>query len=183
MIVGKWFVGAGAGLAVGLNFKEANAIGVLMNCRGLMILVVALVGKQAGVITDPMQGAFVIGAIVTTLMTGPLVDVFLSKETVEAERKETMADSVAGMPAMTGGPRVLVVPGGVARLAAVADARPRARAGERAGRAVPRRRPRRARRATATTSDRSWTPSSPAPCAGRRAGPTCWPPRARTPRP
>ena len=111
MIAGKWFVGAGAGMAVGLSFKEANAIGVLMNCRGLMILVVALVGKQAGVITDPMQGAFVIGAIVTTLMTGPLVDVFLPKSAVEEKRKETMAGSIAGMPAMSGGPRILVVPG------------------------------------------------------------------------
>lgn len=112
MVAGKWFVGAAAGKAVGLNWKEANTIGVLMNCRGLMILVVALVGKQAGVITDPMQGAFVIGAIVTTLMTGPLVDVFLPKEDVEQERKNTMSGSLGDIPAMTGGPRVLIAPGG-----------------------------------------------------------------------
>ena len=111
MIVGKWFVGAVAGKAVGLSWTEANAIGVLMNCRGLMILVVALVGKQAGVITDPMQGVFVIGAIVTTLMTGPLVDVFLPKEEVDEERKKTMSGSLGDIPAMTGGPRVLVAPG------------------------------------------------------------------------
>ena len=111
MIAGKWGVGALAGKAVGLNWTEANAIGVLMNCRGLMILVVALVGKQVGVITDPMQGVFVIGAIVTTLMTGPLVDVFLPKEEVEEERKKTMAGSLGDIPAMTGGPRVLVAPG------------------------------------------------------------------------
>lgn len=112
MVAGKWLVGAGAGRAVGLTWREANAIGVLMNCRGLMILVVALVGKQAGVITDPMQAAFVIGAIVTTLMTGPLVDVFLPAAQVDEERKKTMSGSIAGMPAMTGGPRVLVAPGG-----------------------------------------------------------------------
>ena len=112
MVAGKWFVGAAAGKAVGLNWSEANTIGVLMNCRGLMILVVALVGKQAGVITEPMQGAFVIGAIVTTLMTGPLVDVFLPKEDVEEERKKTMSGSLGDIPAMTGGPRVLIAPGG-----------------------------------------------------------------------
>jgi Kef-type K+ transport system membrane component KefB len=117
MVVGKWVVGAAAGLAVGLNFKEANAIGVLMNCRGLMILVVALVGKQAGVITDPMQGVFVIGAIVTTLMTGPLADIFMPKADVEEKRKETMAGSIAGLAAMTGGPRILVAPGSAAALA------------------------------------------------------------------
>lgn len=119
MIVGKWVAGALAGAAVGLNFKEANTIGVLMNCRGLMILVVALIGKQAGVITDPMQIAFVLGAIVTTLMTGPLVNVFLPKEDVEAEREKSVSRSLADAPAMTGGPRVVVAPGEPA-LAAVA---------------------------------------------------------------
>lgn len=110
MIAGKWFVGAGAGLAVGMKRNEANAIGVLMNCRGLMILVVALIGKQAGVITDPMQIAFVLGAIVTTMMTGPLVDVFLPAKAVEEERSRSITQSLAAMPAMTGGPRVLVAP-------------------------------------------------------------------------
>jgi hypothetical protein len=119
MIVGKWGVGALAGRAVGLKWNEANAIGVLMNCRGLMILVVALIGKQAGVITDPMQIAFVLGAIVTTLMTGPLVDVFLPREEVEAERDKSIAGSLAELPAMTGGPRVLVVPGDPALVAPV----------------------------------------------------------------
>jgi Kef-type K+ transport system membrane component KefB len=111
MIVGKWVVGALAGRAVGLDFKEANTIGVLMNCRGLMILVVAVIGKQAGVITDPMQVTFVIGAIVTTMMTGPLVDFFLPEEDVENEREKSVSGSLAGIPAMTGGPRILIAPG------------------------------------------------------------------------
>jgi Kef-type K+ transport system membrane component KefB len=110
MIVGKWGVGALSGRAVGLNWNQANTIGVLMNCRGLMILVVGLVGLSAGVITPAMQGVFVIGAIVTTLMTGPLVDAFLPDEEVESERQKTVAGSLTGIPAMTGGPRVLVVP-------------------------------------------------------------------------
>lgn len=80
MVVGKWGVGAVVGRAVGLSWSEASTIGVLMNCRGLMILVVALIGLQLGVITPAMQIAFVLGAIITTLMTGPLVDVFLPSE-------------------------------------------------------------------------------------------------------
>ena len=111
MILSKWVVGALAARAVGLNWREANTIGVLMNCRGLMILVVALIGKQAGVITDPMQAVFVIGAIVTTLMTGPLVDVFVPESDVESQREKTVRDSTQVLPAMTGGPRVLVAPG------------------------------------------------------------------------
>ncbi len=121
MIVGKWFAGALAGRAVGLSFRESNTIGVLMNCRGLMILVVALIGKQAGVITDPMQVVFVLGAIVTTLMTGPLVDVFIPKERVEDARDRSVSDSLAGIPVMTGGPRVLVVPGTPSFAEAAAD--------------------------------------------------------------
>ena len=42
-----------------------------------LILIVALVGTQLGVITEPMQAAFVIAALVTTLMTSPAVDLFL----------------------------------------------------------------------------------------------------------
>jgi Kef-type K+ transport system membrane component KefB len=122
MIVGKWVVGALAGRAVGLDFKEANTIGVLMNCRGLMILVVAVIGKQAGVITDPMQVTFVLGAIVTTLMTGPLVDVFLPAEDVEKERDKSVSGSLAAFPAVTGGPRVLIAPGSAAAVPAALEA-------------------------------------------------------------
>ncbi len=111
MVLAKWGAGAVAGRAVGLTWRDANTVGVLMNCRGLMILVVALIGKQAGVITDPMQGAFVIGAIATTLMTGPLVDLFVPETEVEAEREKSIAASTQLLPTMTGGPRVLVAPG------------------------------------------------------------------------
>ncbi|MCB0866602.1 MAG: cation:proton antiporter [Solirubrobacterales bacterium] len=111
MIAGKWGAGAVAGRAVGLNWRESNAIGVLMNCRGLMILVVAVIGKQAGVITDPMYVTFVIGAIATTLMTGPLVGVFIPAAEVDDEREKTITKSLAAIPAMTGGPRALIAPG------------------------------------------------------------------------
>jgi len=122
MVVGKWLVGALAGRAVGLAWNEASAIGVLMNCRGLMILVVALIGQQAGVITPPMQIAFVLGAILTTLMTGPLVDVFLPPATTDEEREKSLTSASGELPAMTGGPRVLVAPGEPAESAAAVEA-------------------------------------------------------------
>jgi len=93
MIVGKWGAGYLAGRAVGLRGNQANTLGVLLNCRGLLILVVGLIGLQLGVITTGMQGVFVIGAIVTTLMTGPLVDVFIRKETVAAEKDRKISGS------------------------------------------------------------------------------------------
>jgi len=86
MIVGKWGVGYAAARAVGLESRQAHTLGVLLNCRGLLILVVALIGLQLSVITAEMQLVFVIGAIVTTLMTGPLVDYFTAEEPTEADR-------------------------------------------------------------------------------------------------
>jgi Kef-type K+ transport system membrane component KefB len=80
MVVSKWGVSAFVGPAVGLSLREANAIGVLMNCRGLEILIVGLIGLQAGVLTEQMMAVFVLGAIVTTLMTGPLFSRFAPRE-------------------------------------------------------------------------------------------------------
>jgi Kef-type K+ transport system membrane component KefB len=80
MVASKWRPTLAAGRAVGMRWDESNAVGVLMNCRGLEILIVGLIGKQAGVLTSGMLIVFVLGAIVTTLMTGPLFDRFAPKE-------------------------------------------------------------------------------------------------------
>jgi Kef-type K+ transport system membrane component KefB len=83
MIVAKWGVSAFTGPIVGLSWRESNALGVLMNCRGLEILIVGLIGLQAGVLTEQMMAVFVVGAIVTTLMTGPLLELFAPRGQVE----------------------------------------------------------------------------------------------------
>lgn len=75
-IVSKWGSGALLGRASGLGWQEANLMGILMNCRGLLPLVVGLVGLQAGVITPAMNVVGVLMALVTTSMTGPLFDRF-----------------------------------------------------------------------------------------------------------
>jgi Kef-type K+ transport system membrane component KefB len=80
MIIGKWGVGYVVGRATGLSGPQANVLGVLLNCRGLLILVVALRGLELGVITPALQAVFVIGAIVTTVMTGPLTEYFVARE-------------------------------------------------------------------------------------------------------
>jgi Kef-type K+ transport system membrane component KefB len=84
MVVAKWGVSAVTGPVVGLSWRESNALGVLVNCRGLEILIVGLVGLQAGVLTEQMMSVFVLGAIVTTLMTGPLFDRFAPRATSPA---------------------------------------------------------------------------------------------------
>jgi len=78
-IIGKWVGSAVAARAGGLTWTEGNTIGVLMNCRGLLVLVVALIGFEQGIISAPMQVAGVVMALVTTMMTGPLFDLFYRK--------------------------------------------------------------------------------------------------------
>lgn len=79
-VVAKWGGGAVMGRAAGLSWQEGNLLGILMNCRGLLPLVVGLVGLQAGVISPIMNVAAVTMALITTSMTGPLFDRFSTAE-------------------------------------------------------------------------------------------------------
>jgi Kef-type K+ transport system membrane component KefB len=56
-----------------MPWRFAAALGILMNTRGLMELVVLNVGVDIGVISPPLFAMMVIMAIVTTAMTGPLL--------------------------------------------------------------------------------------------------------------
>jgi Kef-type K+ transport system membrane component KefB len=80
-IVGKWGGGALAARLGGLTWAEGNVLGVLMNCRGLLVLVVALAAFDTKVITPQMQVGAVLMALITTAMTGPLFDRFLPAAT------------------------------------------------------------------------------------------------------
>ncbi len=57
----------------GMPWRFAAALGILMNTRGLMELVVLNVGVDIGVISPPLFAMMVIMAIVTTAMTGPML--------------------------------------------------------------------------------------------------------------
>jgi len=70
---------AGKGLAcwaaarlAGESPRDAQAIGALMNARGLMELILINIGLQAGVIEQGLFSILVLMAIVTTLMATPL---------------------------------------------------------------------------------------------------------------
>ncbi len=60
-----------------------------------MILVVGLIGLQLGVITAQMQLVFVIGAIVTNMMTGPLIDVFMPPHEVRRATASLTAEQLS----------------------------------------------------------------------------------------
>jgi Kef-type K+ transport system membrane component KefB len=57
--------------------------GALMNARGLMELIILNIGREQGIITDTLFTIMVIMAIVTTLMTSPLVDILLQGTSYE----------------------------------------------------------------------------------------------------
>lgn len=72
-IASKWLGGIAFGKLGGLSWGESNVVGVLMNCRGLLVLVVALIALNEKVISPQLQVGGVLMALITTAMTGPLM--------------------------------------------------------------------------------------------------------------
>jgi Kef-type K+ transport system membrane component KefB len=72
--VGKLLGGVLGARASGLKMRESVALGVLMNTRGLTELIVLNIGLQAGVIDTRLFTLLVLMAVVTTVATGPLLD-------------------------------------------------------------------------------------------------------------
>ncbi|HKO50243.1 MAG TPA: cation:proton antiporter [Polyangiaceae bacterium] len=69
-----------AGRFTGLSWRESASLGVLMNTRGLMELVVLNVGLELGVIGPRLFTMLVLMAILTTVATAPLLQ-FLNRRT------------------------------------------------------------------------------------------------------
>jgi Kef-type K+ transport system membrane component KefB len=63
-----------AARACGLPWRESSAIGILMNTRGLMELVILNIGRELGVITNAVFAMMVLMAIVTTALTTPVLN-------------------------------------------------------------------------------------------------------------
>ena len=67
----------------GFSTREGLCIGAMMNTRGLMELIVVNVGKDLGVITDSVFCMLVCMALITTVMTTPLVLWFMKGTELE----------------------------------------------------------------------------------------------------
>jgi Kef-type K+ transport system membrane component KefB len=63
-----------AGWATGLRWGDAAALGVLMNTRGLMELIVLNVGLELGVISPALFAMMVLMALVTTVAATPVLE-------------------------------------------------------------------------------------------------------------
>src|SRR5688572_14047149 len=74
-----------AALACGLPWRESAAIGILMNTRGLMELVILNIGRELGVITEAVFAMMVIMALVTTALTTPILNLVYPQRLMEAK--------------------------------------------------------------------------------------------------
>lgn len=70
----------------GMSWREAGSIGVLMNTRGLVELVALNIGLDIGVISPLVFTLLVLMAIITTLMTTPLLDWIYPPQLREIQR-------------------------------------------------------------------------------------------------
>ncbi|MBZ5509092.1 MAG: cation:proton antiporter [Acidobacteriia bacterium] len=72
-IVGKFAGATLASRATGTPWKDSAALGVLMNTRGLVELVVLNVGLELGILSPQLFTMMVIMALVTTFMAAPVL--------------------------------------------------------------------------------------------------------------
>ncbi len=97
--VGKFGGSAIAARITGISWREANAIGILMNTRGLMELVVLNIGLDLGVISPKLFAMMVIMALVTTFATTPLLQWIYPTEQLAKQLAEPPDNSVTDLTA------------------------------------------------------------------------------------
>jgi Kef-type K+ transport system membrane component KefB len=74
--IGGKFLAAAPGRAFGLTWNEVGVLGALFNARGLLVLVVGLIGLDLHIINNLTFTIIVVVALVTNLMTLPLLNLF-----------------------------------------------------------------------------------------------------------
>ncbi|KAI9490909.1 Sodium/hydrogen exchanger family-domain-containing protein, partial [Zychaea mexicana] len=78
----------------GMSWRESFTVGFLMNCKGLVELIVLNIGHDAGVLNDQVFVIMVVMALVTTFMTTPVV-IKLYPEWYQKQRAEAIRDANA----------------------------------------------------------------------------------------
>lgn len=99
-VAGKLFGGYVGGRLGGFSRAESAALGVGMNARGAMELVLALLGLSAGIVSSELYSIIVMMAVITTLMTPPLLRAlarFIPLSPEEAARLESTAREARSM--------------------------------------------------------------------------------------
>lgn len=92
-VFGKLIGSALASKYMGFSWRDSFALGILMNTRGLMELVVLNIGYEMGILSTELFTMFVVMALVTTVMTGPILNL-ITKGFKENKIVETMQKSL-----------------------------------------------------------------------------------------
>ena len=90
-VAGKFGGSMIAARVMGTPWREAASIGVLMNTRGLIELVILNIGLDIGVLTRPLFSIMVLMAVGTTLMTTPLLSLIYPEPEESTPKHETMS--------------------------------------------------------------------------------------------
>ncbi|QOV89530.1 cation:proton antiporter domain-containing protein [Humisphaera borealis] len=131
--LGKFGGSALAGRLCGFSWREAGAVGILMNTRGLMELVILNIGRELGVITPAVFAMMVLMALATTAMTSPVLHYIYPRRLYEDELQELAAKGKkSSVPAVlipvadprSGGPLLQLADWFTAAVAAPADPAP-----------------------------------------------------------
>lgn len=75
--------------SAGATVRESLALGVLMNTRGMVELILIDIGRSQGLITPALYTMLVLMAIGTTLMTGPLFNFIWRRSAVDVPHAES----------------------------------------------------------------------------------------------
>jgi len=72
-VAGKWGGSMLSARPNGMSWRESAAVGILMNTRGLVELVILNIGLELGILSPALFSIMVLMALTTTLMTTPLI--------------------------------------------------------------------------------------------------------------
>jgi Kef-type K+ transport system membrane component KefB len=72
-VIGKWGGSMIASRLNGMSWRESAAVGILMNTRGLVELIILNIGLDLGVLSPALFSVMVLMALITTFMTSPLL--------------------------------------------------------------------------------------------------------------
>jgi len=84
-VVGKLGGALVAARISGMSWRESAAVGVLMNTRGLVELIILNIGLDLGVLSPALFSIMVLMALVTTFMTSPLLSWIYPERLVRVE--------------------------------------------------------------------------------------------------
>lgn len=85
-VLGKVIGGTAGARLAGYDWRDSLATGALMNARGLMELIVLKVGLDAGLIGPELFTMLLVMAILTTVMTGPVLELLARRSAAPVDR-------------------------------------------------------------------------------------------------